>query len=166
MAVIGIDPGIDGAIALVTKCQVWVEDMPVMSKTSGKGRQVDARNLSSIIDEFIRIAVVLERDPVKAVSVENVSSMPGQGVSSVFSFGKSAGIIEGVLGCKDIGVYMVTPAVWKRRMGLTGKDKEASRAKCIREHPGIAGSLARKKDSDRAEAILIARYWGEKHGER
>ena len=84
--------------------------------------------------------------------------MPGQGVTSVFSFGRSLGAIEGVLSALGIPYSLVHSTRWKKAAGLTGKDKDAARAKVIREHPEIADQLTRKKDVGRADAILLAEY--------
>ena len=152
---IGFDPGITGAMALIRGNKVIrLDDMPIMAKASGKGNQVNAAELSSIIRDYIKMLV---NDQSISAVIENVHAMPGQGVSSVFSFGKSAGIIEGILCSYAIPYKMISPQKWKRKEGLTGKDKDAARAMCIREHPEVADQLKRKKDIGRADAILIAR---------
>ena len=150
-ATIGIDPGITGAIALIEDGKVIeVEDMPIMAKSSGKGNQVNAVRLSAIIEGFMFSREIW-------VNIEAVNAMPGQGVTSQFSLGKSAGIIEGVVAALALPYSMISPQKWKRKEGLIGKEKDAARALCIREHPEIADKLTRKKDGGRADAILIAR---------
>ena len=149
MTTIGIDPGISGALAWIRYGKVLkVEDMPTIPKSTGKGLQVDANGLSTL----------LAGNGSCHVFVEAVHAMPGQGVTSMFSFGKSAGIIEGILAAYEIPYSLITPQKWKKRFGLTGKDKDASRGLCLREHPEIADRLTRKKDNGRADAILIAKY--------
>ena len=91
--------------------------------------------------------------------VEKVSAMPGQGVSGMFRFGTSYGIVLGVLGALEIPTRLVTPGRWKADAGLLKKDKDVSRLKAIEEFPAMAGYLVRKKDVGRADAIWIAR-WG------
>ena len=146
--IIGIDPGISGAIAFMHDGKVTrVIDMPTTRKTTGKGLQIDAYELASLLSGY-NIMVI----------VEAVSAMPNQGVSSMFSFGKSAGIIEGVLAANRLQYSFVRPQQWKKMFGLSGKDKDASRKLCIRDHPEIAHRLQRKKDHGRAEAILIAKF--------
>ena len=149
MTYIGIDPGISGAIAWIRYGKVLkVEDMPTIPKSTGKGLQVDAHGLSSLLSGNGSCTVIIEA----------VSAMPGQGVTSMFSFGKSAGIIEGILAAYEIPYSFVRPQAWKKKFGLSGKDKDASRGLCLREHPEVADRLTRKKDNGRADAILIAKY--------
>ena len=145
---IGIDPGLSGAIALLDEANNLIElrDMPTM-KASKTKNQVNAAELSGIISAM---------GPGARAIVEKVSAMPGQGVSSMFNFGKSAGVIEGVLAAKRIPVEFVTPQKWKKAAGLIGKDKDMSRTKAIQLYPNAP--LARKKDIGRADAILIARF--------
>ena len=149
MLTIGIDPGISGAIAWIRYGKVLkVEDMPTIPKSTGKGLQVDAHALSKLLAGNGSCRVI----------VEAVSAMPGQGVTSMFSFGKSAGVIEGILAAYAIPYSFVRPQAWKKKFGLSGKEKDASRGLCLREHPEIADFLTRKKDNGRADAILIAKY--------
>ena len=151
--IIGIDPGITGAIYFEHENGTKeVIDIPVMAKSSGKGNQINPYGLS----EIIRAAY--KSDGVYTAFLERVNAMPGQGVSSVFSFGKSSGIIEGVLAALKIPVVMVTPNKWKKAAGLTGKDKDAARTLAIQLYPELADQLSRKKDIGRADAILIAHF--------
>ena len=153
MAIIGIDPGITGAIAVIdVDACVVVEDMPIMTKVSGKGNQINSNEL------YAKLHNLVTAFDVDSVYVERVNAMPGQGVSSVFSFGKSAGIIEGVLASLGVKVFFPTPQKWKKNAGLIGKEKDAARTLAITQFPEIADRLTRKKDGGRADAILIARY--------
>lgn len=160
--IIGIDPGISGAIAFMHDGNVTsVIDMPTTRKTTGKGLQIDAHELASLLSGYnseIHNNLASYRYCYTMVIVEAVSAMPNQGVSSMFSFGKSAGIIEGVLAANRLQYSFVRPQQWKKMFGLSGKDKDASRELCIRDHPEIAHRLQRKKDHGRAEAILIAKF--------
>lgn len=146
--IIGIDPGISGAIAMLIDNELMiVSDMPVLKP--GKKTIIDARELASLLDSDY------DGNPVHVV-IENVASRPNQGVSSMFSLGHSAGMIEGVVAALGYPYSMIAPAKWKRKAGLLGKDKEASRALAKRLYPDA--DLRYKKHHGRAEAILIARY--------
>ncbi len=153
--IIGIDPGITGAIYSANEAgERQVFDMPIMAKTSGKGNQINPYELTSL---FFNCFDCLKSED-RTVYLESVSAMPGQGVSSVFSFGKSAGIIEGVLAALQIPLVMVTPQRWKKNAKLIGKDKDAARTLAIQLYPELSDRLARKKDIGRADAILIAEF--------
>lgn len=155
MIIIGIDPGLSGAVAILdTRANYFtVHDMPVFElKRNGKAkREVNGPELARLVSEAgADIAVV-----------EAVGAMPGQGVSSVFAFGKGFGIALGVLAGR-IRTEMVPPATWKKAMGLSGLGKDASRAIVTKLYPSEAKQFARVKDDGRAEAVLIALY-GAKH---
>ncbi len=150
---IGIDPGVMGALAMI---DIWkqpqqVIDMPTMVLT-GKRQQVNASELAKILDRW--------RKQTDCIAyLERVSAMPGQGVSGMFNFGTSYGIVQGVLGALQIPMVLVSPVVWKRRAGLTGKPKDAARTLAQQLWP--QASLGRKKDIGRADALLIAKFGGE-----
>ena len=150
---VGIDVGISGAIAFLNDdlSLVGVFDMPVMV-LSAKKQQVNATELGKLFRFWLYDV------PVENVTayVEQVHSMPGQGVSAMFNFGTGYGVIQGVLGALQIPMVLVSPAVWKRRAGLTGKPKDASRTLAQQLYP--AAPLGRKKDVGRADSILIARF--------
>lgn len=154
--IIGIDPGMSGAIAVLDRKGglVAVYDMPTMPKGAGKKQQVNAAGVSAKIKSFRPAAVYLER----------VSSMPNQGVSSMFSFGESFGVVRGVTAALSMPIELITPQTWKRRFGLLGTEKDAARTKAIELYP--AAALARKKDIGRADALLIARYGWETEQQR
>ena len=143
MRVLGVDPGaVSGAYALISQSVMnlmnpLVDDIPVVD------RQVNAA-------EWSRIVACLKPD---VAIVEQVGSMPGQGVSSTFKFGMGCGLIRGVLAGAGVPIISVTPAKWKKHFSLNS-DAEKSRALAIRRFP--TASLARKKDHGRAEALLIA----------
>lgn len=151
--ILGIDPGISGAIAAVTDggALMWVHDMPVRDagKKARKQREIDGAELA----RMLRLHLAYFR----CAWVEEVSAMPGQGVSSMFSLGDSRGTIRGVLEALGVSVERVPPQRWKRAYGLDS-DKEAARGLAIRLYPMHSGELARKRDHGRAEAVLIARY--------
>ncbi len=151
--IIGIDPGVTGAVAVVSPTGelIAVVDIPVMAKGKGKSKvknQVNAAELAEIV----------RRVGPTAAFVERVSSMPGQGVASMFSMGDTFGCIRGVLAAIGVPVHIVTPQKWKKHYSL-GADKEIARAKAIELYP--QAPLSRKRDQNRAEALLIARYGAE-----
>lgn len=152
MVIIGVDCGQTGAIAAYDGQRITgIEDMPTMSRLHGKGMQVDPYELASLILELCagRNATAV---------IEAVSAMPGQGVSSMFRFGESVGVVLGVLGALQMPVRWVTPGRWKKAAGIVGKDKDAARSLAIQLHPEVADMLTRKKDCGRADAALIARF--------
>ena len=152
MVIIGVDPGQTGAIAAYDGAIITgLIDMPTMARLHGSGRQVDPYTLATEILDLCagRNATVV---------IEAVSAMPGQGVSSMFRFGESVGVVLGVLGALQMPVRWVTPQRWKKAAGIVGKDKDAARSLAIQLHPEVADQLSRKKDHNRGEAILIARF--------
>ena len=147
--IIGIDPGISGAIATLTgDSLVDVVDMPTMK--NGKKQMVNAAELAKLLSSY--------KSNNTVVYLERVSAMPGQGVSSMFNFGVSFGIIQGITGALQIPMVLVTPQLWKKKAGLLGKDKDCARTLAQQLYP--AAPLGRKKDCGRADAILIARFSG------
>lgn len=151
MLTVGIDPGITGAVGVLKDGQyLAVFDIPSVAKGSGSvKREIDpaglARELTSRLDPKEYVEILLER----------VNAMPGQGVSSVFSFGDSYGCCRSVIAVLGHSAVLVPPAVWKKHFNL-GRDKEESRALAIRLFPNA--DLHLKRHSDRAEALLMARY--------
>ena len=147
MRVLGVDPGaVSGAYALISLVQntlvpPTVDDIPVVD------RQVNAA-------EWARIVANLRPD---VAIVEQVGSMPKQGVASTFKFGMGCGLIRGVLAGAGVPIISVTPAKWKKHFSLNN-DGEKSRALAIRRFPSASSSLARKKDHGRAEALLMAQW--------
>jgi crossover junction endodeoxyribonuclease RuvC len=153
VTIIGIDPGITGAIAILRDEALEVLDIPTVRRNE-KTNQVDPRGLAAVFR-----AVLSAHGPVHTI-IEQVHSMPGQGVSSMFSMGMTCGIIEGVVSAMGIPYELVTPQIWKRSLGV-GKEKDLARAMASRLYP--QADLSLKKHHNRAEAILIARYAREKY---
>ena len=153
--VIGIDPGINGAIAIFENGQLdAVIDMPTLEMDSGKTkkRHISAIGLVRILETWTLVS-----DGQAHVVIEKVGAMPGQGVSSMFNFGRSAGIIEGVVAALRMPHTYVTPATWTKAVGRSvGKD--ASRMRAMELFPNKAELFKRAKDDGRADAALIA-YW-------
>jgi len=153
---IGIDPGLSGAIAVLTDDTLQIHDMPVMTvDRNGKAkRQVSANELAELLN--------LYAGKDCHVYVERVSAVSGQGVTSVFSFGRSFGMIEGILAALKMPVTFVAPATWTRAIGRS-PGKDASRARAMELFPNYEYFFKRVKDDGRADAALIA-HWGRKHG--
>jgi crossover junction endodeoxyribonuclease RuvC len=150
--VIGIDPGISGAISVFdwyTKSLLEVYDMPTLEVDSGKTKK---RHISAVT-----LRDILEIYPDSHIVVEKVGAMPGQGVSSMFNFGRSAGIIEGVVAALRMSSTYVTPQTWTKAVGRAA-GKDASRMRAMELFPTRAELFKRAKDDGRADAALIA-YW-------
>lgn len=165
MIYIGIDPGVTGAVATDDYGHGSVWDIP--TTVTGKGtvkREINGALLAGILRDIAGNAQASDDEGYTAI-LERTSAMPGQGVSSMFSMGVSRGVILGVLGALAIPYEEVVPAVWKRHFNLLGKDKDAARTLAIQMFPGMAAQLARVKDHNRAEALLLAAYLKQKHGQ-
>ena len=156
MIIFGIDPGVSGAISVLrNKKVIQVSDMPTMIDGKKNKKQVNGSQVANIIKEIID----KEKDII--VVVEHVNAMPGQGVTSMFNFGQSFGVIKGICSALSLPIYFVRPTKWKKHFNLINSNKDASRTKTIEIYPEISSQLSRKKDSNRADAILIARYFND-----
>ena len=156
MITIGIDPGINGAISIVeNKKIIEVHDTPTMIDGKKNKRQINGAQVTNIIKE------ILNDGKEVVVVVEHVNAMPGQGVTSMFNFGQSFGVIKGICAALSVPFYFVRPSKWKKHFNLIKTNKDASRTKVIEAYPEIASKLHRKKDSNRADAILIALYFND-----
>tara|TARA_Y100000748_G_C15171712_1_gene361965 strand:- start:36 stop:515 length:480 start_codon:yes stop_codon:yes gene_type:complete len=156
MIIIGIDPGISGAISVVENKKILeVYDTPTMIDGKKNKRQINSAQVSSIIKERLNTGKEV------VVVVEHVNAMPGQGVTSMFNFGQSFGVIKGVCSALSLPIYFIRPTKWKKHFNLINVNKDASRTKAIEIYPEISNKLSRKKDSNRADAILIARYFND-----
>ena len=156
MIIIGIDPGINGAISIVeNKKIIEVHDTPTMIDGKKNKRQINSAQVTNIFKER------LNNNKEVAVVVEHVNAMPGQGVTSMFNFGQSFGVIKGICAALSLPIYFVRPAKWKKHFNLIKTNKDASRTKVIEVYPEISSKLHRKKDSNRADAILIALYFND-----
>ena len=152
MRVLGIDPGMNGALALfdTTQDRLWIEDMPTVSYANKTGRK--RRELSEA-----QLVLMVQNMRAEAALVEAVHAMPKQGVSSTFVFGMNFGIVRGVLAACAVPTQFVTPREWKRMFGL-GADKAQARLVAARVFPAQADLFSRRMDDGRAEAALLARY--------
>ena len=148
---IGIDPGISGAIVILINDQpIEFCTMPTMKINSSS--RVNATALAAFLKPIAHNYLTTH------AFVEQVGAMPGQGVSSMFSFGHACGVIAGVLGALEVPVTMVTPQSWKKRAGLMNKDKDAARTKAIQLWPHWRELDAKGKGQALADAALIALY--------
>jgi crossover junction endodeoxyribonuclease RuvC len=156
MKIIGIDPGLSGGIAVLENNKVEeVYDMPVMPEGKKNKRQLNSAQLVKLLKNNIQ-------DKEKtAVVVEQVNAMPGQGVTSMFNFGQTFGAIKGICAALDLPIYFVRPAKWKKHFELINSTKDASRTKAIEMYPTISDKLSKKKDVNKSDAILIARFYSE-----
>ena len=156
MIIIGIDPGVSGAISVLEDKKVLeVYDMPTMIDGKKNKKQVNGSQVSNIMKERF------DKNKEIVVVVEHVNAMPGQGVTSMFNFGQSFGVIKGICSALNLPIHFVRPTKWKKHFNLIKTNKDASRTKVIQVYPEISGTLHRKKDSNKAEAILIARYFSD-----
>ncbi len=156
MIIVGIDPGIVGAICFFSKGNIInVIDMPTMAEGKKNKKQVNGRQ---IFNEILSIKKKFLNQPF-CVVVEQVSAMPGQGVTSMFNFGQSFGVIKGICSAMELPIFYVRPAKWKKHFNLINSEKDASRTKVIEMFPKISQQLSRKKDNNKADAILIAQYF-------
>jgi len=156
MLIIGIDPGISGAICFFEDGQVIeIIDMPVMADGKKNKRQINGPQIYNEISS--RINKLLKKDII--VVVEQVSAMPGQGVTSMFNFGQSFGVIKGICSAMQLSMFFIRPAKWKKYFGLIKTEKDASRTKVIEIFPYISSKLSKKKDSNKADAVLIASFF-------
>jgi len=158
MLIIGIDPGISGSICFLRDGKIVdVVEMPTMTEGKKNKKQV---NGSQIVNEISEKIKELDKREIKVV-IEQVSAMPGQGVTSMFNFGQSFGILKGVCSAMQLPMYFVRPAKWKKYFNLINSEKDASRTRAIEIFPYFSNQLSRKKDSNKADAILIASFYYE-----
>lgn len=154
---IGIDPGLTGAVAVITPADAYVWDIPTMLKGEGSVKQ--EINVRAMYDYLSKVTVFNVGEEIVA-ALERVNSMPGMAASSVFSLGDSFACCRSALACANIPTTYVTPQKWKKYFDIP-KDKEVARALAIKKYPGV--ELHLKKHIDRAEALLIATYLKEHH---
>ena len=156
MKIIGIDPGLSGAIAILENNRVLnIFDMPVMSEGKKNKRQLNSALLVNLIKENI------DNQEEASVIVEQVNAMPGQGVTSMFNFGQTFGAIKGVCAALELPIFFVRPSKWKKHFELINSSKDASRTKVIEMYPTLSSQLAKKKDVNKSDAILIAKFHSE-----
>jgi crossover junction endodeoxyribonuclease RuvC len=158
MLVIGIDPGITGSICFFEDGKIIdLIEMPNMADGKKQKKQV---NGAQIYNEILLRTKNIEKKNIKVV-IEHVSAMPGQGVTSMFNFGQSFGVLKGICSAMQLSMYFVRPAKWKKYFSLINSEKDASRTKAIQIFPYISNQLSRKKDANKADAALIASFFYE-----
>ena len=158
MLIIGIDPGISGSICFLDNGKIIdVIEMPVMTDGKKNKKQV---NGSQVYNEISKRIKQFEKNQIRVV-IEHVSAMPGQGVTSMFNFGQSFGILKGICTAMQLPMYFVRPSKWKKYFNLLNSEKDASRTRAIEIFPYFSSQLSRKKDSNKADAILIASFYHE-----
>ena len=156
MRIIGIDPGLSGAIAILENNKVLnIFDIPVMSEGKKNKKQLNSALLVSLLKENIN-----NKEEV-AVVVEQVNAIPGQGVTSMFNFGQTFGAIKGICAALDLPIFFVRPSKWKKYFELINSSKDSSRTKAIEMYPKLSNQLSKKKDVNKSDAILIARFFSE-----
>ncbi len=158
MLIIGIDPGISGSICFLDHGKILeVIEMPIMTDGKKNKKQV---NGSQVYNEVTKRIKQFEKNQIRVV-IEHVSAMPGQGVTSMFNFGQSFGILKGICTAMQLPMYFVRPTKWKKYFNLLNSEKDASRTRAIEIFPYFSSQLSRKKDSNKADAILIASFYHE-----
>ena len=158
MLIIGIDPGITGSICFFEDGKIIdVVEMPNMAEGKKNKRQVNGAQIYHEISKRIKN---LEKKDIKVI-IEQVAAMPGQGVTSMFNFGQSFGVLKGICAAMQVPMYFVRPAKWKKYFNLINSEKDASRTKAIEIFPHFSAQLSRKKDSNKADAILISSFFYE-----
>ncbi len=158
MLIIGIDPGITGSICFFENGKIIdVIEMPTMTDGKKNKKQLNA---SQIYNEIYKRINKFEKHNIRVI-LEQVSAMPGQGVTSMFNFGQSFGILKGIFSAMQLPMYFVRPAKWKKYYNLLNSQKDASRTRAIEIFPYFSSQLSKKKDSNKADAILIASFYYE-----
>ena len=158
MLVISIDPGISGSICFFKGGKIVdIIEMPNMAEGKKNKRQVNGAQIYNEISSRIKN---FNKEDIKVV-IEQVSAMPGQGVTSMFNFGQSFGVLKGICSAMQLPTYFVRPAKWKKYFNLINSEKDASRTKAIQIFPYISSQLSKKKDANKADAILLASFFYE-----
>lgn len=148
---VGIDPGLHGAIAILSEGEVKIFDTPIVPVKVGKSarNQYVAQGMVEILAELDRTSAV--------VALESVHSMKGQGVASMFSFGRGFGLWEGILASLKLPYQLVSPQRWMRALGVNS-DKRARQLVAISLYPDSYDSLKGSKAEGRVDALLLAHY--------
>ncbi len=156
MYIIGIDPGISGAICFLDNGKIIdVIEMPTMAEGKKNKKQVNGNQLYNELKKYLSEINFDEA----CVVVEHVTAMPGQGVTSMFNFGQSFGVIKGICSAMQLPIHFIRPTKWKKYFNLINTSKDASRSRAIELFPKVSEKLKRKKDSNKADSILIASYY-------
>ena len=158
MLIIGIDPGVSGSICFLKDGKILdVIEMPIMNEGKKNKKQVNGAQIYNEISKKINS----NPETKTRVVIEHVTAMPGQGVTSMFNFGQSFGVLKGICSAMRLPMFFVRPAKWKRYYNLINSEKDASRTRAIEIFPDFSSQLSKKKDSNKADAILIASFYYE-----
>ena len=158
MLIIGIDPGVSGSICFLKDGKILdVIEMPIMNEGKKNKKQVNGAQICNEITKKINISP----ETNTRVVIEHVTAMPGQGVTSMFNFGQSFGVLKGICSAMRLPMFFVRPAKWKKYYNLINSEKDASRTRAIEIYPNFSSQLSKKKDSNKADAILIASFYYE-----
>ena len=156
MKIIGIDPGLSGGIAVLEENKVVnLYDMPVMPEGKKNKRQLNNAQLVKLLKDNFKAS------EETVIIVEQVNAMPGQGVTSMFNFGQTFGAIKGIAAALKLPIFFVRPSKWKKHFELINSSKDSSRTKAIEMYPSLSNQLSKKKDVNKSDAILIARFYSE-----
>jgi crossover junction endodeoxyribonuclease RuvC len=159
---LGIDPGLSGAVVLLNSARdiSLAYDMPLSARKSGRKTRnvIDTVALWDIFKDITADTAITIH-----VTIEQVSSRPGEGVTSAFRFGHSLGVVDGMTAALAVSRHWVSPVTWKKHFKLIGQPKDASRVLARERWPKQRDLFALKKDVGRAEAALIALWWNETH---
>lgn len=147
--IIGIDPGCSGAIVVLDSAGKYVAHLDMPTVQDGKSSRVNAAAIAAFLHEH---------RPICHAFIEKVGAMPGQGVTSMFTFGDACGVVRGVIAGMFIPYTMITPQAWKRSAGLIGSDKDAARSRAIQLYPDLRILDQKGKGQAVADALLIARH--------
>ena len=140
MIIIGIDPGVSGAICILNNGKITeIYEMPTMIDGKKNKKQVNGAEITNIINKEL----INEKDI--NVVIEHVSAMPGQGVTSMFNFGQSFGVLKGICAALKLSVHFIRPVKWKKHFNLINTEKDASRTKVIEVFPYISSKISKKK---------------------
>lgn len=154
MIVIGIDPGVSGALSFFYEKKLkGIIEMPTMIEGKKNKKQINSAQLA------LEIKKQIDTSPNINIVIEHVSAMPGQGVTSMFNFGQSFGVIKGICSALTLPMHFIRPVKWKKHFNLIGSVKDASRTKAIELFPSFSDQMSKKKDGNKADAILIGRYF-------
>ena len=145
-------------IPIIANAQIIdIIEMPNMADGKKNKRQVNGAQIYNEISSRIKN---FSKEDTKVV-IEQVSAMPGQGVTSMFNFGQSFGVLKGICSAMQLPMYFVRPAKWKKYFNLINSEKDASRTKAIEIFPYVSSQLSKKKDANKADAILLASFFFE-----
>lgn len=151
--IIGIDPGCSGALVALDGNGQIIDTLLMPTIKVGTKSRVNGAAIAAWLGKLM-----WERTENWQAFLEQVGAMPGQGVSSMFTFGHAAGLVEGVVAGAGIPLTLVTPQSWKKKVGLIGQDKDSARSRAIQLYPGCRLLDQKGKGQAIADAILIARH--------